>query len=417
MIPSASHAALILTRAIEALSSARALDEVTAIVAEAAKDLADADGATFVLREDGMCFYADEKAIGPLWKGQRFPLGSCVSGWAITHRATAMIPDIFADERVPIDAYRSTFVRAMCMTPVRVKDPLAAIGTYWSTTHTPSPRTVHRLEMLADTAAVALENLELRGALGRRVAERDRAAERADELEAAVRSIVHDLRNPLGAVIGYADLIAEDAPEDVRRYAETIARVGERMSGKIDRLLDVFRITAHTPAPQRVDLSALAQQIAEGLVLRAGRAVEIDIQPGILVRADPTLAEALLENLLGNAVKYTGRAEHPRVSVRGTRQVDGFTRIEVEDNGVGFDATDGSLLFRPFTRLHDVDDFAGTGLGLASVFRIVQQHGGIVGASGRPGLGATFSVTLPALAGEDSRTAGDDEGPLEVRVA
>lgn len=397
MMPTAMDAGSVLTRTVEELSAARTLDRVTAVVAQAARDLADADGATFVLREDGVCFYADEKAIGPLWKGMRFPADRCVSGWAMGRNETVIIPDVFADDRVPHDAYRVTFVKSMCVTPVRREDPVAAIGTYWSDGRTPGPAVVRQLELLADTAAVALENLELRSALIRRAAERDSYAERADELEAAMHSLVHDLRSPIGAMIGYADLIAEGPdPDKTVRYAETILRAGERVTAQIDRMLAIYRITNHPITPERVDLTRVARTCADELLARAGtRRIRIDIAAGLDVIADPVLTELVMENLLANAVKYTARTAEARIEVDCVEIGHPLSTFVVRDNGVGFDQADAELLFRPLSRLHTDAEFPGTGLGLASVARIVGMHGGTVRAEGVPGQGAEFSFSLP----------------------
>ena len=396
----ATDAGPILTRTVEALSSARTIERITAVVAEAAKELADADGATFVLREDDVCFYADEKAIGSLWKGLRFSADACVSGWAMGHRETVVIPDVFADDRVPHDAYRVTFVKSMCMTPVRVSDPIAAIGTYWSDGRTPTPAVVRQLEILADTAAVALENLELRGSLDRRAAERDTYAERADELESAIHSLVHDLRSPLGAMIGYADLMAEDAEtERAARYAETIVRAGERMSAQIERMLSIYRITHHPLAPAAVDLTRVGRDLADTLLMGTeGRRVRIDVEDKLDVVADPVLTELVVDNLLANAVKYTSKTADARIELSRVDRTLPMSTFAVRDNGAGFAQSDADLLFRPLSRLHSEADFPGTGLGLASVARIIQLHGGTVRAEGVPARGASFYFSLPVPA-------------------
>lgn len=114
---------------IQRLGVSRSLEDIQVIVRRAARRLTGADGATFVLRDGDACFYADEDAIAPLWKGQRFPIESCVSGWAMQHREVVVIPDIYTDSRVPHDAYRPTFVKSMCMVPIRALDPVGAIGT------------------------------------------------------------------------------------------------------------------------------------------------------------------------------------------------------------------------------------------------------------------------------------------------
>jgi putative two-component system response regulator len=154
-----------LVSAIQRLSLARTLADVQAIVRVAARRLTGADGATFVLREGAQCFYADEDAISPLWKGQRFPLHQCVSGWVMTHREPVVIDDIFADPRVPADAYRPTFVKSLAMVPIRTVDPVGAIGNYWASHRRPGQHEVYLLQALADSTAVALENIRVYEAL------------------------------------------------------------------------------------------------------------------------------------------------------------------------------------------------------------------------------------------------------------
>lgn len=157
---------------VQALSLARDLPAIMDIVRRAARQLTGADGATFVLRDDGKCFYAEEDAIAPLWKGMRFPLQACVSGWSMINRQSAVIPDIYADSRIPADAYRPTFVKSLAMVPIRTIDPLGAIGNYWAKNHHPTPEQVKVLQSLADVTAVAMENVRVLENLEKLVAER-----------------------------------------------------------------------------------------------------------------------------------------------------------------------------------------------------------------------------------------------------
>lgn len=130
---------------------------VMQIVRTVARGLVKADGVTFVLKDGDYCVYVEEDAVGPLWKGQRFPARQCVSGWVMTHRKPAIIPDIFADPRVPIDAYRPTFVRSMAMVPIGVDTPVGAIGAYWATPHEATPDQLERLRALADSALLEID--------------------------------------------------------------------------------------------------------------------------------------------------------------------------------------------------------------------------------------------------------------------
>jgi putative two-component system response regulator len=148
-----------LLAAIQHLSLARSLPEVQSIVRTAARRLTGADGATFVLRDGDDCFYADEDAISPLWKGQRFPTHTCISGWVMDHRQAVVIRDVYGDPRIPQDAYRPTFVQSLAIVPIRQYQPIGAIGNYWSAHHAASDEEVQVLQALADSTAVALENV------------------------------------------------------------------------------------------------------------------------------------------------------------------------------------------------------------------------------------------------------------------
>jgi CheY-like chemotaxis protein len=193
---------------VKQLSTARTMADVMAIVRTGARRLTGADGATFVLRDREHCFYADEDAIEPLWKGRRFPLQTCVSGWAMLNQQAAVIPDIYADPRIPIDAYRPTFVKSLVMVPIRIESPIGAIGSYWAMPHEATENELTLLQALADTTSVAIENVRLYAELEERVRERTAALEHAnEELQAFNYSVSHDLRAPLRAIDGFSRLL------------------------------------------------------------------------------------------------------------------------------------------------------------------------------------------------------------------
>jgi two-component sensor histidine kinase len=170
--PSGAEAADVtaLAAVMRRLSNARSLTEIMDAVTHAARTLLQADGATFVLRDGDRCFYADEDAVSPLWKGQRFPMSACVSGWCMIHGEPVTIPDIYKDPRIPADAYRPTFVRSLMMVPVRPEAPIAAMGVYWSVVRQATPAELERLQIIASSAelAVAYIGLSEAGADGRR---------------------------------------------------------------------------------------------------------------------------------------------------------------------------------------------------------------------------------------------------------
>ena len=180
------------------LSMARDLDRIMAIVRHAARELTGADGASFILREGELCFYADEEAIAPLWKGLRFPMSACISGWSMLHGEAAVIEDIYADERIPQDAYRPTFVESLAVVPIRSTAPVGAIGNYWAKRHRATEGEVKLLRALADLTSVAMENVQLYAALQDKLREVEAAVRARDEF---ISIAAHELRTPLTAML------------------------------------------------------------------------------------------------------------------------------------------------------------------------------------------------------------------------
>lgn len=146
---------------MQSLSKARDVDTIMKIVRASARSLACADGATFVLRENDQCYYVDEDAISPLWKGKRFPIASCISGWAMLHNQHVVIEDIYEDPRIPVDAYRPTFVKSLAVVPIIQKSSIGAIGVYWAYHYEPCKEEINALQTLANATAAAMENVEI----------------------------------------------------------------------------------------------------------------------------------------------------------------------------------------------------------------------------------------------------------------
>jgi GAF domain-containing protein len=149
----------LLEAARDRLSVAGSLEEIIAIVRSTARSVCSADGVTFVLRDDGKCHYVEEDAIGPLWKGQKFPMETCISGWAMLNKKTAAIEDIFQDERIPHDVYRKTFVNSLVMVPVGGASPIAAMGAYWREKRAFSEHDVAAVETLAAAVSGAMQRI------------------------------------------------------------------------------------------------------------------------------------------------------------------------------------------------------------------------------------------------------------------
>lgn len=218
------------------------------------------------------------------------------------------------------------------------------------------------------------------------------------ELEAFNYSVSHDLRAPLRAIDGFSQALLEDQADRLddagRADLTRVKAAANRMDELIDSLLALSRLTRVEMDIQNVDLSRLAGDVLAELRGRdPGREVGVAIQPGVAGEADAVLVRSVLENLLGNAWKFTAKTPDARIEF-GTVSIDGENVYFVKDNGAGFDMAYSDKLFGAFQRLHDQREFPGTGVGLATVARVVHRHGGRVWAEGRPGEGATFYFTL-----------------------
>ncbi|MDK9725045.1 MAG: PAS domain S-box protein [Sterolibacteriaceae bacterium MAG5] len=245
-------------------------------------------------------------------------------------------------------------------------------------------------------------NLELENRVRLRTAELE-ASNR--ELEAFSYSVSHDLRAPLRAIDGFSRLIEEDYADKLddtgRGYFARVRSATQRMSQLIDDLLNLARITRATMNRQPTDLSALAADVLKELTEgEPGRRVEAEIAAGLVANVDPVLVRVVLDNLIGNAWKYSAKRDVARIAVgMETRQTaQGSERVFfVRDNGAGFDMAYADKLFRPFSRLHGTNEFAGTGIGLATVQRVIYRHGGRIWADAVVDGGASFYFTLPGL--------------------
>lgn len=228
-----------LVAAIQRLSLARSIEDIQEIVRSAARRLTGADGATFVLREGEHCYYADEDAISPLWKGQRFPLSACISGWAMLNRQPAVIEDIYSDERIPHDAYRPTFVQSLAMVPIRTLAPVGAIGNYWARRHQPSAQEIELLQGLADSTAVAMENVRV-----------------YRELEQARLETLERLA-----------LAAEYRDDQTHEHTERVARTAALLAGALGR--PEAEVSLLKQAAPLHDIGKLA--VSDGLLLKPGK--------------------------------------------------------------------------------------------------------------------------------------------------
>jgi PAS domain S-box-containing protein len=263
--------------------------------------------------------------------------------------------------------------------------PLRALGTAQDiTAQMLAKEEIHRL------------NAELENRVRERTAELQSANK---ELESFAYSISHDLRAPLRGIDGFSHLLAEEYGERLdalgHSYLERVRAAAQRMGALIDDILELSRVTRHSMRRSQMDLSRLAQEILDELKQGApARALTVSLAEGCTAFGDPQLLRVLMQNLLENAWKYSSKEASPKIEF-GRETLEGETVFFVRDNGVGFDMKYADRLFTPFQRLHKPEEFEGTGIGLATVARIVHRHGGRVWAESEPGKGTTIRFALP----------------------
>ncbi len=408
---------------IRDLSLSVDLQQVMDIVRREARALSGADGVTFVLREGDQCYYAEEDAIGPLWKGRRFPMSICISGWVMRNKQPVAIGDIYEDERIPIDAYRPTFVNSLAMVPVRRDDPVGAIGAYWAARYLPTPDDLGLLQSIADAAALALANVQLYGDLQRALAREQEARRQAEAASRAkdewIGVISHELRTPLMPILGWTQMLRSGHVKEERRSRalEVIERSVQQEIRIVEELLDISTIAGEQfhVAPRPVDVCEIAREAfeqarpaatAKGISLTArglDRAIEVNGDAKRLCQA--------IFNLVSNAVKFTPGGGNVSMTLDAAGSE---VHLAVEDTGEGIAPDVLPRLFRRF-ELGDASTTrsnGGLGLGLSIAHAIVERHGGSLAAESRgPGCGSRFTVSLPL------RCAAGESAPVRQPAA
>lgn len=264
---------------IRRLSIARSVAEIMDIVTHAARTMLAADGITFVLREGELCHYAEEDAISPLWKGKRFPMSACISGWCMNERKAVAIPDITQDRRIPQDAYLPTFVKSLAMVPVQQDDPIAAIGAYWSMIRTTSAEELALLQTVANSAALALAKVEL-----------ERQTVRA---QTARFELNHRLKNVLSVI--------DAMSRQTLRSTNSAEEFTEAFSGRLHALARAQTLLYEGG----VVAAGLRQLIREQLMTQHAENRFLCEGPDVLLAADQAFDLGLLLHELGtNACKY-----------------------------------------------------------------------------------------------------------------
>lgn len=253
-----------------------------------------------------------------------------------------------------------------------------------------------------------LEQMQQRDLMLRRRTTEVESANR--ELEAFSYSVSHDLRSPLASLDGFSKALEDDCRDQLddsgKEYLKWIRDGVQQMKNLVAGLLQMSSVSRAELKQKRVDLSALAASIAESLRQQEpSRSVDFSIEPGLVVDGDERLLFAVLQNLMSNSMKFTRKRERAEITF-GSMVEMGRRRYFVRDNGAGFDSTRAARMFTPFQRLHSTSEFEGTGIGLATVRRIIERHGGTIWAEGEVDRGATFYFTLGESGGE---SAGSDQ--------
>ncbi|OQP64074.1 hypothetical protein A3860_21950 [Niastella vici] len=394
-----------LVQAVQHLSLARNIETVMHIVRRTARDISGADGATFVLRDNGMCYYADEDAISPLWKGQRFPMHSCVSGWSMLHRESVVIEDIYADSRIPIDAYRPTFVKSLVMVPIRSIEPIGAIGTYWAHQHLPAEEDVIMLQSLADITAVTMENIQVYNELEDRVKERTRelinSLNREKEMSVRRRQFFsmasHELKTPLTSILTSASIL-EDYNEG--QYAEQRAKHISRINASSQQLIGIVNDFLASDKIEEgktemvfefFDIKQFATAVIEQMdsSLKNGQTIRYTHRGDTTIVLVKNILHNILLNLLSNASKYSCEDQPIDLYIE---IADNELTIQIRDQGIGIPAEDQPYIFNNFFRAKNTAGIEGTGLGLHIVKRYMELLNGCVHFSSRDKEGTVFTV-------------------------
>lgn len=411
-----------LVTVIERLAGARSIESVIETLRSSARGIVQADGIAIVLSDNGYCHYVAEDACSPLWSGQRFPVETCISGIAMQLRETVIIPDIEQDPRVPLAAYRPTFVRSMMMVPVGQPEAFAAVGAYWSRVRTPEKEEVAKLETLARSAATAFENArligslkELNNSLEERVATRTAELERTHEalrqtqkMETVGKltgNVAHDFNNLLTPIISSIELVLHRGPTDERshRMLSRAMEAADRAQLLVQRLLSFAR--RQPLRPIALDLSALVEGMKDLLVSTLGPRIglNIDVEPDLpLVLADGNQLDLAILNLAVNARDAMPNGGQLSLVAKVFNKNDDFSAdlpegdfisLSIRDTGVGMDSETASHAIEPFFSTKGLGE--GTGLGLSMVDGLAAQLGGRLTIASEPGNGTTITLFLP----------------------
>jgi signal transduction histidine kinase len=393
---------------IQKLSLARDLNSIIEIVRHAARELTGADGATFILRDEDLCYYVNENAIAPLWKGRRFPMSACISGWVMQNRKNVSIEDIYQDPRIPVDAYQTTFVKSLVMVPIRTETPIGAIGNYWASHHKASDEEIHLLQSLADSTSIALENVQLLSDLKKSLDETKKARDQIEHQltlrDEFISITAHELNTPLTSLsiqFQFLKKLLQTGEFEILPQKEILKKIIDSCENRvldfnklISNFLDLSRIRLGKMVFQldeEVDLSEITEKIISEYQLMSGNLIKKNIPSGIKGKWDRLCLEQVIRNLISNAVKF---GEKKLITVTTSSQ--GIQAIiTVEDHGIGISEEDQDRIFDRFERAVSLKNYGGMGLGLYISREIIHGHGGRIHVKSSPSKGSRFVVELP----------------------
>lgn len=391
----------LLVKTVQELSLVRDIESVMQIVRTVARKLTGADGATFVLRDNDLCYYADEDAISPLWKGSRFPIQTCISGWAMLNKKPAVIPDIYVDERIPIDAYRPTFVKSLVMVPIRTINPIGAIGNYWANNRMPAEEEIASLQALADITAVSIENIEVHGKLEEKLNERSQMViqleKQKKQLEEFTHIIAHNMRAPLSNLLLLNDLISQSSSLDEKLlYLEKQKPVVTSLQGTFEELVSALQVQMDFNIQRDhvllEDCVGKAEELLQGDILSAQADIAYDFSRAKEAYFPQKYLNSIMLNLLSNAIKYREPKRRPEIRIHSYKK-NGWTYLEVRDNGLGIDLEKhGDKLFMLHKTFHQHPNAKGFGLFITKTQ--LEAMGGSIEAESSPGHGTKFILKL-----------------------
>lgn len=395
------HASDFLVKAVQELSMVRTIEGVTAIVRKVARSITGADGATFILKDNDHCFYIDEDAIAPLWKGQKFPMNKCISGWVMQHKSAVIIKDIYSDDRIPIDAYRPTFVKSLAVVPIRTLDPIGAIGNYWANEYQPTIEQVRLLQSLADITAVSLENIKAFAQLEHRLEERsimlEQLKEQNKQLEDFCYIISHNLRAPLINLSLLTQLIEEENKlSEIKILSGKLKEVTDFLHETFEELVEATQVRSDLSVhKEEIDLQDSLKKTLRSLnyeIESSNAEVSTDFSEIDKLLYPKKYLDSILFNFLSNALKYRSPERQPVIKFR-TYTSNDWIFLEVTDNGLGIDLNRyGEKLFKLRKTFHEHKDARGFGLFITKTQ--IESMGGKVWATSEPGKGTIFTAQL-----------------------